>query len=84
MKRENCGFWDDHDEMKVSLNLSVNYQEVLDAWSDRGSLWTDEYSLLMANNGYVGIQISYYAFTLSFSCFFNIESILRSDSHGMH
>ncbi|XP_057473666.1 zinc finger protein CONSTANS-LIKE 7-like [Actinidia eriantha] len=54
MKTENCGFWDDHDEMKVSLNLSLNYQEVLDAWSDRGSLWADEYSLSMANNGYMG------------------------------
>ena len=26
-----------------SLNLSLNYQEVMDAWSDRGSiLWTEE------------------------------------------
>nr|WED40969.1 CONSTANS-like 8 [Mangifera indica] len=31
----------------ASLNLNLNYQEVLDAWSDRGPLWADEYSLLM-------------------------------------
>ncbi|KAF7153542.1 hypothetical protein RHSIM_Rhsim01G0240200 [Rhododendron simsii] len=52
---QNCGFWgDDPEEKKVSLNLSLNYQEVLDAWSDRGPLRADEYSLSMANNGYMG------------------------------
>ncbi|KAG5567049.1 hypothetical protein RHGRI_002575 [Rhododendron griersonianum] len=53
--QKNYGFWDDddHEEKKVSLNLSLNYQEVLDAWSDRGPLRADEYSLSMANNGYV-------------------------------
>ncbi|KAL6979050.1 hypothetical protein U1Q18_020716 [Sarracenia purpurea var. burkii] len=56
VKRERWyGSWDDEHrvEKKVSLNLSLNYQEVLDAWSDRGSLFADEYSLSMANNGYV-------------------------------
>ncbi|XP_038893945.1 zinc finger protein CONSTANS-LIKE 7 isoform X2 [Benincasa hispida] len=24
---------------KISLNLNLNYEEVLEAWSDRGSLW---------------------------------------------
>ncbi|XP_059626427.1 zinc finger protein CONSTANS-LIKE 7 [Cornus florida] len=55
IKKENCGFWDEFDEQKrVSLNLSLNYQEVLDAWSGRGSLWADNYSLSMANNSYMG------------------------------
>lgn len=55
--QKNYGFWDDddHEEKKVSLNLSLNYQEVLDAWSDRGPLRADEYSLSMANNGYVSV-----------------------------
>ncbi|KAJ0084239.1 hypothetical protein Patl1_31021 [Pistacia atlantica] len=54
IKKENLGFRDeDENNNKVaSLNLNLNYQEVLDAWSDRGPLWADEYSLSMANNGY--------------------------------
>lgn len=57
IKRENIvGFWEeDHeDEKMMALNLNLNYQEVLDAWSDRGSLWADDYSFSMANinNGY--------------------------------
>ncbi|XLS64904.1 hypothetical protein HN51_024878 [Arachis hypogaea] len=48
------GFWEVEDEKMVALNLNLNYQEVLDAWSDRGSLWADDYSLSLAttNNGY--------------------------------
>ncbi|KAL5580644.1 hypothetical protein UlMin_013086 [Ulmus minor] len=55
VKREtSVGFWDD-DFKRVSLNLNLNYQEVLDAWSDRGSLWADDYSLSVASNGcYMG------------------------------
>ncbi|WJX63657.1 hypothetical protein P8452_48516 [Trifolium repens] len=47
IKRENYndGFWEVDDEKSVSLNLNLNYQEVLDAWSDRGSLWADDCSL---------------------------------------
>ncbi|KAH7542757.1 hypothetical protein FEM48_Zijuj02G0108600 [Ziziphus jujuba var. spinosa] len=53
VKRENVGFWDDDEEKRVSLNLNLNYQEVLDAWSDRGSLWADDGSLSMPpNNAY--------------------------------
>lgn len=56
IKKEQVGFWDD-DYKRVSLNLNLNYQEVLDAWSDRGSLWADEYSRSMATNGsYVSIH----------------------------
>lgn len=57
VKRETStvGFWDDDDEMKkVQLNLNLNYQEVLDAWSDRGSLWAEDcssYSSMAASNG---------------------------------
>ncbi|XP_057439915.1 protein CHLOROPLAST IMPORT APPARATUS 2 isoform X2 [Lotus japonicus] len=51
IKRESVGFWDD--EKMMALNLNLNYQEVLDAWSDRGSLWADECSLsLSTNNGF--------------------------------
>ncbi|XP_062086632.1 zinc finger protein CONSTANS-LIKE 6 [Humulus lupulus] len=51
IKKEQVGFWDDDYNKNASLNLSLNYQEVLDAWSDRGSLWADEYSLSVASNG---------------------------------
>ena len=55
IKKEQVGSGDE--DYKVSLNLNLNYQEVLEAWSDRGSLWADEYSLSMATNGsYVSIH----------------------------
>ncbi|XP_020222014.1 protein CHLOROPLAST IMPORT APPARATUS 2 [Cajanus cajan] len=52
IKRENInvGFWEVDDEKMVALNLNLNYQEVLDAWSDRGSLWADDCSLSFATN----------------------------------
>ncbi|KAM7519059.1 hypothetical protein LguiB_018021 [Lonicera macranthoides] len=41
--------------MGLGLNLSLNYQEVLDAWSNRGSLRTVDFSLSStANNAYMG------------------------------
>ncbi|OAY58920.1 zinc finger protein CONSTANS-LIKE 7 [Manihot esculenta] len=41
------------DDKRVSLNLNLNYQEVLDAWSDRGPLWADHSSLsCFPNNAY--------------------------------
>ncbi|XP_021640619.2 zinc finger protein CONSTANS-LIKE 8 [Hevea brasiliensis] len=45
---------DDEDEYnRVSLNLNLNYQEVLDAWSDRGPLWANGSSLSsIPNNAY--------------------------------
>ncbi|XVF68454.1 hypothetical protein PTKIN_Ptkin11bG0004300 [Pterospermum kingtungense] len=51
VKKENIGFRED-DEKRVSLNLNLNYQDVLDAWSDRGPLWADDYSISIASNGY--------------------------------
>ena len=64
VKKENLGFWED-DEKRVSLNLNLNYQDVLDAWSDRGPLWTDDYSISMANTGYyVSIRPTYNPFLL--------------------
>ncbi|KAJ8769785.1 hypothetical protein K2173_007645 [Erythroxylum novogranatense] len=51
VKRESVGFWED-DEKKVSLNLNLNYQEVLDAWSDRGPLLAgDDCYRSVASNG---------------------------------
>lgn len=44
---------EDDDKKKLSLNLSLNYQGVLDAWSDR-TLWADDSSFLSANNAYRG------------------------------
>ncbi|CBI15893.3 unnamed protein product, partial [Vitis vinifera] len=38
----------------MSLNLNLNYQEVLEAWSDRGSLWADDCSLSFKNTSYMG------------------------------
>ncbi|XP_059430996.1 zinc finger protein CONSTANS-LIKE 7 isoform X2 [Corylus avellana] len=60
VKRENIGsFWDDDDDdekIPTSLNLNLNYEQVLDAWSNRGSPWADGdgdvYSLSMPSNGY--------------------------------
>ena len=64
VKKENLGFWQD-DEKRVSLNLNLNYQDVLDAWSDRGPLCADDYSISMASNGYyVSIQLTYNPFLL--------------------
>ncbi|KAK2982740.1 hypothetical protein RJ640_025156 [Escallonia rubra] len=66
IKRENLGFleYDDNDddeeeeeEKRMCLNLSLNYQEVLDAWSGRGSLWAGEFSLSSRNNGYVSTTL---------------------------
>ncbi|KAM7501756.1 hypothetical protein LguiB_000660 [Lonicera macranthoides] len=58
MDRENSNgfveYYDDDIEKGLCLNLSLNYQEVLDAWSDRGSLRTVDFSLSLANNGYMG------------------------------
>ncbi|XP_019454982.1 PREDICTED: protein CHLOROPLAST IMPORT APPARATUS 2-like isoform X2 [Lupinus angustifolius] len=54
IKRENIfGFCEVNDEKMMALNLNLNYQDVLDAWSDRRSPWADDYSFSMAtNNGY--------------------------------
>ncbi|XP_027939547.1 protein CHLOROPLAST IMPORT APPARATUS 2 isoform X2 [Vigna unguiculata] len=59
IKRENIvGFWEMDDEKMVALNLNLNYQEVLDAWSNRGSLWADDCSLSLAtNNGYYNGEV---------------------------
>ncbi|XWS53384.1 hypothetical protein CRYUN_Cryun11dG0152700 [Craigia yunnanensis] len=51
VKKEDLGFLED-DDKRVSLNLNLNYQDVLDAWSDRGPLWTDDYSISMASTGH--------------------------------
>ncbi|GJX96515.1 hypothetical protein Tco_0352313 [Tanacetum coccineum] len=47
VKRENNGIWEqnedqDHDN-KMCLNLSLNYQEVMNAWSDRGPCWANDF-----------------------------------------
>ncbi|KAK9124614.1 hypothetical protein Sjap_014216 [Stephania japonica] len=55
IKREICGFWDDEEQGKnISLNLNLNYQEVMDAWSDKGSLWAEDCSLSISNNSFMG------------------------------
>ena len=59
VKREHVGFWDD-DYSRVSLNLNLNYQEVLDAWSDRGSLWAEDGSLSMPPNGSCYVSIVWF------------------------
>ncbi|MED6199253.1 hypothetical protein PIB30_074195, partial [Stylosanthes scabra] len=62
------GFWEVEDEKMVALNLNLNYQEVLDAWSDRGSLWADDYSLSLAatNNGYYYVSLLIFFSLISF------------------
>lgn len=77
IKAENFGFWDGE---KMSLNLNLNYQEVLEAWSDRGSLWADDCPLSIANTHYVSIQFSFLSSpSLQFSFFPNLCSVPRSD-----
>ncbi|KAL2899262.1 Protein CHLOROPLAST IMPORT APPARATUS 2 [Bienertia sinuspersici] len=54
------GFWDENvmEETKASLKLNLNYEEVLEAWSNRGSLWAHNHhhhpSLSISNNHYMG------------------------------
>ncbi|CAL5189708.1 unnamed protein product [Lathyrus oleraceus] len=54
LKREiyNDGFWEVDDEncVALKLNLNLNYQDVLDAWSDRGSPWADDCSLSLSSS----------------------------------
>jgi hypothetical protein len=76
IKRENYndGFWEVDDEKSVSLNLNLNYQEVLDAWSDRGSLWADDCSLnsLSSSNNCSYVSTHYPIFTcISFNILFS-------------
>ncbi|KAL5974941.1 hypothetical protein ACLOJK_031617 [Asimina triloba] len=50
VKRENLGFWE---EEKKTISLNLNYQDVLDAWSDGRSPWADDYSLSTSNEVFV-------------------------------
>ncbi|XP_048226623.1 zinc finger protein CONSTANS-LIKE 7 [Ricinus communis] len=53
IKTENIGFFDEGDDDKrASLNLNLNYQQVLDAWFHRGSLLANDNSVYMPSNGY--------------------------------
>ncbi|XP_010264549.1 PREDICTED: zinc finger protein CONSTANS-LIKE 7 [Nelumbo nucifera] len=54
IKRETVVLWEEDEEKLMSLNLNLNYQNVLDAWSDRGSLWADDTSLSMVNHNFIG------------------------------
>ncbi|XP_073113039.1 zinc finger protein CONSTANS-LIKE 16-like [Elaeis guineensis] len=47
MKEENAGFWEAKNTFP--LNLSLNYQEVMDAWSERGPPWVEHSSISNAN-----------------------------------
>lgn len=59
IKGEICGIWqgdedeEDDDQKNTSLNLSLNYQEVIDAWSDRGPCRADDSTYSTSDNGYV-------------------------------
>ncbi|KAL3518016.1 hypothetical protein ACH5RR_020605 [Cinchona calisaya] len=55
-KEAEYAFLEEEEKKQLSLNLSLNYQEVLDAWSDR-TLWADESSSTFVaanNNAYMG------------------------------
>ena len=54
MKEENAGFWEAKNTFP--LNLSLNYQEVMDAWSERGPPWVEHYSISNANTCLVSRQ----------------------------
>ncbi|XP_076930876.1 zinc finger protein CONSTANS-LIKE 8-like [Bidens hawaiensis] len=56
IKGEVCALWEgdeEDEEKKRCLNLSLNYQEVIDAWSDRGSCRANEFTH-SNDNGYMG------------------------------
>uniref|UniRef100_A0A803KS77 Uncharacterized protein n=1 Tax=Chenopodium quinoa TaxID=63459 RepID=A0A803KS77_CHEQI len=65
---EDCGsvygFWDENvmEDKKASLNLNLNYDEVLEAWSNRGSLRAhhDHHhpSLSVSKDHYVSVVVS--------------------------
>ncbi|KAL8225120.1 hypothetical protein R6Q57_017677 [Mikania cordata] len=61
IKGEICGmFWQEdayeqeEDERQTSLNLNLNYQEVIDAWSDRGPCRADDFGRSTSDNRYMG------------------------------
>ncbi|KAJ0765245.1 putative transcription factor C2C2-CO-like family [Helianthus annuus] len=62
IKREIFGLWEadeededeEEDEKKTCLNLSLNYQEVIDAWSDRGPCRADDFTHSTFDNRYMG------------------------------
>ncbi|KAI3993530.1 hypothetical protein MKX01_002543 [Papaver californicum] len=60
IKREDSlplGYGEDEEKKNISLKLNLNYQEVMDAWSNRGSLWAtnDDYgSHSMENTAFMG------------------------------
>ncbi|KAL7585425.1 hypothetical protein Lser_V15G42155 [Lactuca serriola] len=64
IKKEIWGYWEEeevdddedqeHNEKKESLYLSLNYQDVMDAWSNRGPCWTDDFAQSTSDNGYIG------------------------------
>ncbi|KAI3507930.1 hypothetical protein L1887_22927 [Cichorium endivia] len=62
IKKEIWGVWEqedddedqEHDEKKKCLNLSLNYQDVMDAWSNRGPCWANDFAHLISDNSYMG------------------------------
>ncbi|KAJ6315318.1 hypothetical protein OIU78_018746 [Salix suchowensis] len=56
IKEESIGFGDgDEKGVCLNLNLNLNYQEVMEAWSDRAPLLAADHSLPMASNdNYMG------------------------------
>ncbi|KAI7742871.1 hypothetical protein M8C21_024250 [Ambrosia artemisiifolia] len=64
IKREIFGLWEgdeededrEENEKKMCLNLSLNYQEVIDAWSNRGPCRADDFthSNSTSDNRYMG------------------------------
>ncbi|KAI3678542.1 hypothetical protein L6452_37838 [Arctium lappa] len=63
VKRGICEIWEDDEdedenqedkERNSCLKLSLNYQEVMDAWSNRGPCQTDDFVRSTSNDGYMG------------------------------
>lgn len=72
IKRENNdGFWEMEDEKIMALNLNLNYQDVLDAWSDRGSLWADDSSLSYSTDNGFYVSTHYSSSILHFHIYRN-------------
>ncbi|KAI3749846.1 hypothetical protein L2E82_20463 [Cichorium intybus] len=62
IKKEIWGVWEEenndedqeYDEKKKCLNLSLNYQDVMDAWSNRGPCWANDFAHSISDNSYMG------------------------------
>ncbi|KAJ6302712.1 hypothetical protein OIU77_016742 [Salix suchowensis] len=81
IKEESIGFGDgDEKGVCLNLNLNLNYQEVMEAWSDRAPLLAADHSLPMASNdNYVSTLDKLIIFSYLFFPLFLLNCILKTE-----